>query len=79
MQVVHVAYMWKQSEHPDMSAVCSGAILSNYQRLRVENVYAVMASISYKLSFAMKVLATWRRLAGVLVAAGLNAALLCVL
>lgn len=27
-----------QRRHPEVNAVCSGAILSNYQRLRVENV-----------------------------------------
>lgn len=31
-----------QREMPDVEAVSSGAILSNYQRLRVENVYVSM-------------------------------------
>lgn len=29
-----------QEHHPDIQAVSVGAILSNYQRVRVEHVYA---------------------------------------
>ena len=32
-----------QSQHPEISGVSVGAILSNYQRVRVENVYAVLS------------------------------------
>jgi len=35
-----------QREIPDVEAVCSGAILSNYQRLRVENVCTRLGLVS---------------------------------
>jgi diphthine-ammonia ligase len=35
-----------QEKYPDVRAVCSGAIASNYQRLRVENVCSRLGLIS---------------------------------
>lgn len=35
-----------KAKHPDVTAVASGAIFSNYQRLRVENICARLGFIS---------------------------------
>jgi diphthine-ammonia ligase len=35
-----------RSSHPDIAAVCSGAIMSNYQRVRVENVCSRLQLVS---------------------------------
>jgi diphthine-ammonia ligase len=35
-----------QAKYPDIQAISSGAILSNYQRTRIENVYASSLSLS---------------------------------
>jgi diphthine-ammonia ligase len=35
-----------QEKYPDVRAVCSGAIASNYQRLRVENVCSRLGLVS---------------------------------
>ncbi len=41
------SYFQSQSAHPEVNAVCSGAILSNYQRTRIEHVTQRLSLTSF--------------------------------
>lgn len=41
-------FLMAKSKHPDIKAVSCGAILSSYQRIRVENVYVLFVSGSFR-------------------------------
>lgn len=45
VEVLYALLFKVKSDFPELQAVCSGAILSNYQRLRVEHVYVLTAKV----------------------------------